>query len=149
MLKAEPPRLLMAALSLVCCAGRQELMGNRRLMAVAMSLGGSILLAGEGVAPVQYGEPECQLSCSQAARSTSISCGSWAGLPGAAAFQSGSSWKVNCKTSSSLFKPSGHTTTSLCCNSLHICSWWSWPWVSMLGIPSIMVLTCPLLDRDT
>ena len=80
-------------------------------------------------------------------RSSSISCGPQAGLSGVAASQRGSSWKVNCKASNSPIKPSGHITMSLCCNSLHICSWWSWPWVSMPGAPSIIMLMCPLLNR--
>ena len=78
-----------------------------------------------------------------------ISCGLWVGLPGVAVSQRGSSLNVNCKASTSLFKPSGHTTMSLCCNSLHICSWWSQPWASTLGVPSVMVLTCHSLHRGT
>ena len=82
-------------------------------------------------------------------RSISIHCSLWVGLPGAAVSQRGSSWKVNCKASCLLFKPSGHTTMSLCCNSLHICNWWSQPWASGPCMPSIMVLTCPLHNRGT
>ena len=57
--------------------------------------------------------------------------------------------KVNCRASKSPFKPSRHTTFYPCCNSLHICSWWSQPWASALDALSIMVLTCPLSDRST
>ena len=38
---------------------------------------------------------------------------------------------------------------SLCYNSLHICSWWSQPWTSVLGTPAVMALMCPSLDRST
>ena len=80
-------------------------------------------------------------------RSTSISSGLQAGSLGAAAFQSGSSSKVNCKASSLLFNPSRHTARSSCFNSLCICSWWSQPWTSALCVPSIIALTYPSLDR--
>ena len=56
-------------------------------------------------------------------RSTSSSCGSQKGSLGVSAFQWCSSGKVNCRASSSPFKPSGHTTMPSSCNSLHICIW--------------------------
>ena len=82
-------------------------------------------------------------------RSSSRSCSFQKGSPGAAMSQRGSSGKVKCSTSSSPFRPSGHTTLSPCCSSLHTCSWWSWPQASPLGVPSIMVLMCPSFNRGT
>ena len=114
--------------------------------------GGSKVLAGEGSSTsvvvgawvVVVMPSGCMLL-----KSTAINWGSLAGLPGVAAFQRGSYRKVNCKASSSPSKPSRHTTMLLCCNSLHICNWWSQPWVSTQGAPCIMVLVCPSLDRGT
>ena len=82
-------------------------------------------------------------------RSTSRNCGSWKGLAEVAVSQRGSSGKVKCRVSSSPFKPSGHTTLPLCCNSLQMYGWWSWPQSSILGVPSIMVLMWPTSARGT
>ena len=78
-------------------------------------------------------------------RSTTISCSLQAGLLGAAAFQRGCSLKVNCKASISnlLGTPPG----SCAFNSLHTCNWWRQPWAFTEGVPSIMVLMWPLLNR--
>ena len=62
-------------------------------------------------------------------------------------FQMGGSEKVNCMGSSSPFRPSGHTTWSPHCKTLHTSSWPRHPQAFMLGVPSITTLMCPSLDR--
>ena len=50
-----------------------------------------------------------------------------------AAFQSGSSSKVNCMALSSSFSPSGYTTQLSCYSNFHTCNWWSQPQAFVLG----------------
>ena len=80
-------------------------------------------------------------------RFTHRSNGSWVGLLRASMFQAGSSEKVNHMGSNSPFRPSGHTTWSQHCKNLHSSSWLRNSQASMLGIPSIIILMCPSLDR--
>ena len=82
-------------------------------------------------------------------RSTSRSCSSQKGSLGTAASQRGSSRKVNCRASSSLFRSLGHTILPLYCSSLQTCSWWSQPQASVLGMPSFIALMCPMFNRGT
>ena len=134
------------------CCNHSKPLWSCRLMTMAMSLGGLAVSAREGNSTgVVVGTEVAvdKLSGCMLLRSTSISCGLWVGSPGSAMSQRGSLWKVNYKASSLLFKPSRHTTMSLCCNSLCICSWWSQPQATMLGMPSVIVLMCPSLNRAT
>ena len=112
------------------CCSHAKAPWSSRLVAMAMALGGSTVLTREGgstrVVVGVWGTVVVLTGC-RLLRSMSISCGLWAGSLGVPASKRGSSSKVNCKASSSPFKPSRHTTLSLCCNSLWICSWWSYP----------------------
>ena len=123
-----------------------------RLMATVISLGGSIVSARGWVSTgVVMGAWMAVVIPSGYTwlRFTSRSCGSQKGSPGEATSQRGSSGKVNCRASSSLFKPLGNNTLSPCCSSLHTCSWLHQLQVSALGMLSVMALMCPSFDRGT
>ena len=117
-----------------------------KVMPMAMSWGGSMVLAREWVSTsvvVEAWMVVVMLWGCALLRSMSRSSGSQRGSPAVAESYRGSSGKVNCRASSSPFKPSGPTTLPLSSNSLHFaageaghrhpCWVWhlSWHWCTL------------------
>ena len=82
-------------------------------------------------------------------RSTCSSKGLWTGMPRVLISQMGHFWSQSSTGSKPPFRPSGHTTCSSHCRSLHTSIWWRSPQVILLSAPSIMVLMWPSLARGT